>query len=269
MSAVFTRLDKSGADSKSRRAIPNRPSVVSEAIKIMMTDKGMMPGDRLPQEPDLIRAFSASKGTIREALKMLETQGLIQTRTGPGGGAFITDIPTDHANALMSNYFFFKNLSIGDIYEIRQVLEPELAAELTKHLGEKEFAVLESTMVAYDHPPATIKEEQRQRIAELEFHERLAEFSANPLLAFMCGFLVSLLKDLAVCRRIYRNPNPELRERGYSYQGQLIEAMRAGDPEAARSIMKAHMVAARRLMAKQEAIVNRGFLSLNGKKRGA
>ncbi len=267
MSAASTRSRKINTDSRFKRAAPNRPSVVSEAIKTLITDKGMMPGDRLLQEPRLIKTFGVSKGTIREALKMLETQGLIQTRTGPGGGAFITDMPANHARALMSNYFFFKNPSIRDIYQIRQALEPKLAAELAGHLGEVEFEVLESTMIAYDHPPATIEEEQRQRIAELEFHERLAEFSINPLLAFICGFLASLLKDLAVCKRIYRNPNPELRKRGYSYQHQLIEAMRARDTKAAHSIMKAHMIVAEQLMSKQEAIVNRGFLRLGNERR--
>jgi len=54
---------------------------VSEAIKSLIRDHDMKPGERLPQEPDLIGAFGVSKGTIREALKILETQGLIQMRT--------------------------------------------------------------------------------------------------------------------------------------------------------------------------------------------
>ncbi|MEO1161031.1 MAG: FCD domain-containing protein [Pseudomonadota bacterium] len=240
----------------------NRPGEVSESIKDWIAEQGKVPGDRLPQEPDLIETFAVSKGTIREALKVLETQGLVQTRTGPGGGAFITEMPGGRARALLANHFFFKDLSISDIYELRMSLEPELAVELASRLGEPEIAVLRETMVVYDHPPATIEEEQRQRIAELEFHERLAEFSANPLLGFVCSFLVSLLKDLAVCRKIYSRPNPELRERGLSYQAQLIEAFEAKDANAARSIMKAHMAAAKRLMEAQEAIVTKGFLSL-------
>ena len=240
----------------------SRASAVSETIKDWIAAKGMEPGDRLPQEPDLIKTFGVSKGTMREALKMLETQGLVQTRTGPGGGAFISQMPARRARALLANYFFFKDLSIQDIYELRMSLEPELASELALRLGEQEIATLRACMYIYDHPPATIEEEQRQRIAELEFHERLAEFSANPLLGYFCGFLVSLLKDLAVCQRIYRRPNPELRERGLSYQAQLIEAFEARDANAARSIMKAHMAAAKRLMEEQEAIVSRSFLSI-------
>ncbi len=66
-----------------------RTDEIVDAIKRMIVEHGLGPGDRLPQERDLITQFSASKGTVREALKALEVQGLISVRTGPGGGAFI------------------------------------------------------------------------------------------------------------------------------------------------------------------------------------
>ena len=59
----------------------NRPQAVAETIKDWIIDHGLAPGDRLPQEPQLIAHLGASKGTIREALRILETQGLIRTRT--------------------------------------------------------------------------------------------------------------------------------------------------------------------------------------------
>lgn len=259
---VFSLSKSTRGQNRQKQKNGNRPNTVSESIKNWIAAHGLTPGDRLPQEPDLIETFKVSKGTMREALKILETQGLIQTRTGPGGGAFITEMPPVRARALLANHFFFKDLSIADIYEMRSALEPELARELAGRLSEGDIDVLKATMVTYSHPPTSIEEEQLQRIAELEFHERLADFSANPILGFVCGFLVSLLKDLAVCRKIYQRPNPELRERGHSYQAQLIEAFYARDGDAAHSIMKAHMISAKSLMEAQEAIVNRGFLSL-------
>lgn len=239
----------------------NRPQATAETIKEWIISRGLQPGDRLPQEAQLISALGVSKGTIREALKVLETQGLIRTRTGPGGGAFITEVGSDLASALLANHFFFKNISIADIYEMRIALEPRLARDLAGRITAEQIETLRACMSAYSAPPATIEEEREQRVAELEFHEALAEFSDNPILAFTCSFLVRLLKDLTVCRRIYDKPNPELRERGISYQEQLIEALaaaRAGDAEA---IMEAHMRAAQRIMLAQEAEVTKGFLS--------
>ncbi|GIR38966.1 MAG: hypothetical protein CM15mP50_4770 [Rhodobacterales bacterium] len=75
-----------------------------------------------------------SKGTIREATRLLEAQGLIKTRTGPGGGCFVHEVSELRTIALLSNYFYFKNLNISDIYQIRKLLEPEVAGSLAGNL---------------------------------------------------------------------------------------------------------------------------------------
>ena len=256
---VSIRFPEREGGSSPRR---NRPLAVAESIKDWILAEGLGVGDRLPQEHELIEHLKVSKGTVREALKVLETQGLIRTRTGPGGGAFITEVSASHAMALLGNHFFFKDLSIADIYELRIRLEPQLAQGLAGQISAAEIEELRACMSTYTDAPTSIEEEQRQRVAELEFHEKLAGFSTNPLLGFTCGFLVCLLKNLTVCQRIYAQPNPELRERGVSYQQQLITALEEGDAGAAQSIMQAHMNAARRLMLKQEARVSRRFLSI-------
>ena len=253
--ASFRSVDAS--DSPKR----NRPQVVAETIKDWIIARGLAPGDRLPQEAQLIAELGVSKGTVREALKVLETQGLIRTRTGPGGGAFITEVSDDHAAALLANHFFFKDITIADIYEMRIALEPQLVRDLAGIISPDQIDALRSCMSAYRKPPATIEEEHRQRVAELEFHEALAGFSVNPILGFTCGFLVRLLKDLTVCRKIYDQPNPELRERGIGYQEQLIEALQARDADDAYAVMQAHMRAAQRIMLAQEAEVTKRFLT--------
>ena len=238
----------------------NRPLAVAETIKEWIIAHGLVPGDRLPQEHQLIERLGVSKGTAREALKVMETQGLIRTRTGPGGGAFITEVSADHATALLANHFFFKDVSIADIYELRIALEPQLVQELALRITEAQIAELRSVMSAYTEPPTSIEEERRQRAAELEFHEVLSRFAKNAVLGFFCGFLARLLKDLAVCKRIYDRPNPELRERGVSYQEQLIRAFEARDAEAARAVMERHMRTAQRMMLEHEAEIAKGFL---------
>ena len=101
---------------KTRKRDRKRPEAISEAIKDYIAQKRLRPGSRLPQEAELISLLGASKGTVREALKSLETQGLIATRTGPGGGAFIDRVPEQRAVELLGNYFFFKDFSIRDIF---------------------------------------------------------------------------------------------------------------------------------------------------------
>lgn len=241
---------------------PRRTAMICEQIKDWIVAEKLRPGDRLPGEKALIERFHASKGTMREALRLLEAQGLIATRTGPGGGTFVKALDEKQAMELLANYFFFRQPTIADIYAVRCQLEPEMAASLAGRLSEADYERLQETMRVYDHTPRTVGEEYQQRMAELDFHTVLAEICPNPVLGFICGFLQTLLKNLAVCRRIYDRPNPALRETGLSYQKRLIAALRAGDGEAARTIMHEHMLAARRYMEACEAEFRADFLRL-------
>src|SRR5690606_33469220 len=129
---------------------PKRSDLVAEEIKRLMTSKNLLPGDRLPRENELQELFNVSKGTVREALKSLEVQGLIKVSTGPGGGGMAVEVPLDRAFQLMQNYLFFKEVSIEDIYRIRQLLEPELAASAVPHLTDAQLDALERNIQVCD-----------------------------------------------------------------------------------------------------------------------
>lgn len=226
----------------------------------MIVEQGLRPGDRLPGERELMRLFGASKGSVREALSALRSQGLIRTRTGPGGGIFLAEIDARHARALLSNYFLFRTPTIGDIYAVRCEIEPELAASLAGRLSQDDFARLERTLRIYDAPPRNAAEEYEQRLAELDFHTVLTELCPNAVLGFYCSFLQKLLRELSVCRRIYDAPHPELRDAALSYQIPLLRALKAGDAETARRIMTEHMETARDYMIRMEATLAPGLL---------
>ena len=239
----------------------SRPVQVAEAIKTWVVERNMKRGDRLPGETELIERFGMAKGTIREAMRILEAQGLIETRTGPGGGFFVGEVTADRAKALLANYFYFKDLSVADIYQLRRALEPELAASLAGRLTEDQLGALEAVVATYPEPARSAEEERDQHVASLAFHRRLANFSGNPLLAFVVSFMGRLLTDVTVYRRLYDPPNRELYEKGLAYQTDLIAALRDGRAEDARAIMRAHMETAEALMQRQEAQVLRRFLA--------
>ena len=73
----------------------SRPTRVAEAIKDWVVEQGLHPGDRLPGEAMLIERFGMSKGTIREAMRLLQAQGLIETKTGPRKAAGGIDSPVE------------------------------------------------------------------------------------------------------------------------------------------------------------------------------
>ena len=239
----------------------SRPAQVAAAIKQWVVEQQLAVGDRLPNETELIQRFGMAKSTIREAMRILEAQGLIKTRTGPGGGSFVHEVSKERASALLGNYFYFKNLTIADIYQLRRLLEPELAASLAGKLSEDVLQALEANIAAtYVEPPQSLDAEREYHIASLRFHILLAEQSDNNLLGFLIGFIANILSELTVVRKLYSPPNIELWAKGRDYQLRLVEALRQGDANAARRIMAAHMETAQVLMEGQEAEVIRQFI---------
>ena len=115
--------------------------MVVEEIKRWIAEERLRPGDKLPKEAALQQLFGVSKGTAREALKSLEVQGLVTVSTGPAGGATIGEVPLDRTFQLVQNYLFFRDLNVAQIYAIRRILEPELAAGAVAHLTEAETRV--------------------------------------------------------------------------------------------------------------------------------
>lgn len=238
-----------------------REESIGEQIKEMIVERGLKPGDRLPAERELMEIFGASKGSVREALSALRSQGLIRTRTGPGGGVFLAEIGAAKAMALLSNYFLFRTPTVTDIYAVRCKLEPELAASVAGKLSDNDFAQLERTLGIYNAPPKTAEEEYHQRLAELDFHSVLASLCPNPMLGLFCGFLQKLLREMVVFRRIYDAPHPVLRDTALHYQIPLMRALKTGDADGARRIMAEHMIAARDYMVRMETSIAAGFLS--------
>ena len=128
--------DPESADRRPLGALPRRrrQDSIGEQIKDLIIEQGLRPGERLPGESALMARFGASKGSIREALSALRSEGIIRTRTGPGGGVFLSEIGAGRAMAHLSNYFLFRTPSVTDIYDVRCELEPELAASVAGRL---------------------------------------------------------------------------------------------------------------------------------------
>lgn len=238
-----------------------RPQRVADEIKDWVVERGLQPGDRLPGEVELIDRFGMSKGTIREAMRLLQAQGLIETKTGPGGGSFVGEVTRERATALLANYFYFRDVTIDDIYQVRIALEPELAASLAGRLSDSQLRELELIMEDYSDAAADAEEERRQHVASLRFHSRLSDFGGNALLGFFIGFMAQILTDLTVYKRLYTTPNHDLWRKGRQHQIDLIAALRSDNDVRAREIMRSHMVMARSLMETQEAEVMKRFIA--------
>jgi GntR family transcriptional regulator, transcriptional repressor for pyruvate dehydrogenase complex len=129
-----------------RHPAQKRGDMVVDEIKRWIAERRLRPGDKLPKEAALQQLFGVSKGTAREALKSLEVQGLVTVSTGPAGGATISEVPLERAFQLVQNYLFFRDLNVAQIYAIRRILEPELAAGAVAHLTGADFEALEHSI---------------------------------------------------------------------------------------------------------------------------
>ena len=165
-----------------------------EEIKRWIAERRLGPGDKLPKEDELQTLFGVSKGTAREALKSLEVQGLVTVSTGPAGGATIGEVPLERAFQLLQNYLFFREIDVAQIYAVRRLLEPELAAGAVPHLTKEHFAALERSIATCAPQPASKEEALAQRQEDLHFHDVLAAANPNMLLRFMCQVINHLLR---------------------------------------------------------------------------
>lgn len=218
-----------------------RSDLVAQEIKRLITEKNLSPGDRLPRESELQAQFQVSKGTIREALKALEVQGLVTISTGPSGGGTIAEVPLDRTLQFMQNYLFFQEVTIDDIYTVRQMLEPELAAGAVPHLTEADFEALEHSISCCD-PTQSQEDLLTQRREDVNFHDILAAANPNPFLRFTCELINEMIRQLIVFGN--RTPQTEHRRFGEAnaqFHREIVQAARARDAEKVRVLMQRHM----------------------------
>jgi DNA-binding FadR family transcriptional regulator len=232
-----------------------RADLVAEEIKRLITEKNLCPGDKLPRENELQTTFGVSKSTIREALKSLEVQGLIKVTTGPTGGGTIVEVPLARTFQLMQNYLFFKDVSIDDIYAVRQLLEPELAAGAVAHLTEADFEALNHSIACCD-PAAGHGNLLAERQEDVNFHDILGAANPNPFLRFCCAQINEMIRQLIVFEnKTTAAEHKRFGDANVKIHTAIAEAARARDVPKVRELMAAHMVEATRYVKRMQGRV--------------
>src|SRR6185312_15424069 len=116
---------------------------VAEDIRRWIVRENLGPKDRLPPEKVLMQHYGCSKGTMREALKALEVEGLILMQAGPNGGPEVQATSMETVIQQMRQYFHFQNLDFKDVYELRRTLEVMLVENVVD-VAPKFYPVLSS-----------------------------------------------------------------------------------------------------------------------------
>lgn len=196
--------------------------------------KGQLkPGDQLPAERDLAQSFGVSRTAVREAVKTLREKGLVEAYSGRG--TFVTN---GTSNAIRQSLDLMIRVSQqeGSIHlaELRQVLEPEIAALAASRIEDQLLTTMRDAVKAMDrslHDPEGYIE------ADLDFHLALAEAVGNPLVLSLLDSIVGLLREQR--SKIFSvDGGPE---RGQFHHKQILQAIERRDADAARDAMRAHL----------------------------
>ena len=194
-------------------------------------------GDLLPNERELVTASGLSRGSVREALRVLETQGLVLTKLGRNGGRVATPPGTETFRRSIEFFIRGHSIPLSVLMETVEILEPNLAQLAAQHRNEEDIGQLKvasQKLAATKSPGNFVK-------ANARWHNAMAKASHNPLLiAIYEAFGADLLNP-----RIKGYVSDEIRGAVIRATHHVELAIIAGDAEAARRRMARHVAAYR------------------------
>ncbi|HEY0651341.1 FadR/GntR family transcriptional regulator [Phenylobacterium sp.] len=223
--------------------VPKTAELVAGRIRRSIVTGELRTGDSLPSEAHLIDDFQVSRPTIREAIRILESEGLISVSRGARGGARVTQPDSDIVARAAGIALQTRGATIQDVYEARVMIEPpaarlaaerrpkEAAAVLRPHV-EREFELTEDAVAV------------TQAIAD--FHRLLMEQSGNETLAILALALKGVFEKALLASQNLRPPVslPERQKQlrfGLKSHRRLVDLIEAGDGAGAEAHWKTHM----------------------------
>lgn len=236
--AVNTGQEKAGtlpADLFSRVSVGRISEVIVEQIRLLMRQGQLKPGDRLPAERDLCERFGVSRVTVREALRMLESSGLVEIRVGARGGAFVTVPTSDRVGKGLADLLSLSIVSAGDVTEVRLILEVGLIPLVCERATEEDLDDLERICA---RSQAALRAGEYTMELSAEFHARVAQATHNPAVAMLVeSFRGPMLMSLEQAREAA----PEMGRLGTDEHKRFVSAVRERDCPAATHIMREHL----------------------------
>ena len=174
----YVRSDTMGSMFTSVAQEKNYQAIISQVKNAIISGK-LKVGDQLPPERELVRIFNVSRSSVREALKALEVQGIVQSYQG-GGYFVVNSILCSIADSL-SLFFMLEGCSLEELIQLRTSLELGSLSIIIQYRTDEEIAVLGTYMDKY---VASTTSEERQ-MHDLNFHTALVELSRNPLYKYL------------------------------------------------------------------------------------
>lgn len=222
---------------------PRAWRTVLERIEADLIEGRIGPGDRLPGERDLAAGLGVGRSSVREALRVLESMGLVRTAagSGPNAGAMIVAAPQGGLATLLRLQLAAQGFPFADVVATRAVLESAVAEALALAVRDgrdpdlAEPDRLLAAMVADDLAADDFL------ALDARFHLALAEASGNVVVAAVMAGLRTAIESYAREGAEAADDWPGLARDLRVQHAEVLDAVRAGDPELARERIRSHI----------------------------
>lgn len=227
-----------------------KPQQVADELRRLIVSGELREGDSLGHEPDLVERFGVSRPSLREALRILETEGLITVQRGVLGGVVVHE-PDERLTARTAALLLqARNVPLADVDEARRLIEPTAVRIVASSRGRKAGAADLRALIAQQEQAIDDPEAFGQ--ANARFHQRLVELAGNRTLGIVAATLNEIVARAVTAASAGRGTTAT-RRRGLRSQERLVALIEAGDAAAAEEHWRTHMTAVGRILLGQQA----------------
>ena len=213
-------------------------------IKGMIAEGRLKSGDQLPPERDLAEKFLVSRTSVREALRALESVGLIEIR--PGEGTFVREVSVEALVEPLALVLLAQREMIGELFEARRLLEPVIAGLAARRATREEVQEMERIL---DEQAKEIAAGNTGLAQDAAFHAAIATAAHNRAITR----IVHAVMDLLAQSREEAISTPGRPTRSHEDHRRVLDAIRGGDATAAERAMQDHVVAVEALVLRPQA----------------
>jgi len=230
-----------------------KPQQVADELRRRIVSGELSEGDSLGSEPELIERFGVSRPSIREALRILEAEGLISVMRGMLGGVVVHE--PDHRMTARTAALVLqtRNVPLADVYEARTLIEP-IAVRVTAS-GRSRRAAAEQLRTLVKEQLRLVEERDAFVPANARFHQRLVALAGNRTLTVVAEMLNEVVERAVTALHLTPHSPDSVpsRRRALRSQERLIGLIEAGEAIAAEQHWRAHMAEVGRVLLGQVA----------------
>ena len=224
-----------------------KPEQIADELRALIVSGQLAEGESLGREPDLVERFGVSRPSLREALRILEAEGLITVVRGVLGGVIVHQ-PSERMTARTAALVLqSRNVTLGDVHQARSVIEPAAVRILASSPRRKTIDELTSLV---EEQRAVLEDPEAFGRANARFHERLVALAGNQTLSIVAEMLNEIIARAvtAVSQTPSKRNSLPVRQRGIRSQERLIELIAIGASNDAEVHWRTHMDAVGKVM---------------------